>query len=76
MLKEREQKVLQAGIEIGREEGIGIGREIEREESAKKDRAEIMAFYQNGASIELIASSKNLSIEAVKQILKEEGIPC
>ncbi len=52
----------EAGIKIGKEEGISLGTQQKAIEDAK-------SFYANGASIELIAKSLNMTPEQVNEIV-------
>ena len=54
----------EAGIEIGKEAGISLGAEQKAVEDAR-------SFYANGASIELIAKSLNMTPEQIKEIVKD-----
>ena len=52
------------GLAEGREEGLAEG----REEGARQNAVEnARSFYANGASLELIAKSLNMTIEQVKE---------
>ena len=58
----------EAGIAIGKETGIAIGKEAGAEQKAVEAAR---SFYANGASIELIAKSLNMTPEQVKEIVKD-----
>ena len=51
-------------FENGKEAGISLGAEQKAVEDAR-------SFYANGASIELIAKSLNMTPEQVKEIVKD-----
>ncbi len=53
-----------------REEGIAVGLLQGQQEKAIEDAR---SFYANGASIELIAKSLNMTVERVKEIVSEEA---
>ena len=45
---------------------------IRKEEREERTNEMIVSFYNNGASLELISASTNLSIEEIKKIIKEQ----
>ena len=51
-------------FESGKEAGISLGAEQKAVEAAR-------SFYANGASIELIAKSLNMTPEQIKKIVKD-----
>ena len=55
-------------FESGKEAGIAIGKEAGAEQKAVEAAR---SFYANGASIELIAKSLNMTPEQVKEIVKD-----
>lgn len=61
------ERVRTYAFEDGQEKGIAIGEKKKAIEAAK-------SFYSNGASIELIAKSLNMSIEQVKDIVTEPAV--
>lgn len=50
---------------IAREEGLEEGR-------LEKEKEMIINLYNNGAALDLISKSSNLSIEEIKKIIEEE----
>ena len=54
-------------LDAGREEGIAIGAQQKAVEDAR-------SFYANGASIELISKSLNMTIEQVKEIVRDTAV--
>ena len=66
------QDILEEEKEQAREIGLAEGREKGLEEGINQKAVEdAFAFYKNGVSIEIIAKSLNMSINEVKQILKQ-----
>ncbi len=62
----------EAGIAIGKEAGIAIGKEAGISLGAEQKAVEAArSFYANGASIELIAKSLNMTPEQVREIVKD-----
>ena len=55
-------------IAIKKEEAFQDGKEFGEQQKAIEDAK---SFYANGASIELIAKSLNMTIEQVKEIVSE-----
>ena len=76
ILEEEKEQAREIGLAEGREkglaEGLAEGREKGLEEGINQKAVEdAFAFYKNGVSIEIIAKSLNMSINEVKQILKQ-----
>ena len=54
----------EAGIAIGKEAGISLGAEKKAVEAAH-------SLYENGVSLEIIAKSLNITVERVREIVKD-----
>ena len=55
-------------FESGKEAGIAIGKEAGAEQKAVEAARNL---YENGVSLEVIAKSLNMSVEQVKEIVKD-----
>ena len=67
-----EERAIRGWRQEGREEGRAEGLAEGREEGAQQKAVEAArSFYANGASLELIAKSLNMTIEQVKEIVCE-----